>query len=137
MKIEYRFNDGTVSKIEVSDDIGEFILESRRKESNLDKKESRHDYSLDAVDFEGIEYADKETVEDVLSKKESQRKTEVFLTYLTDKQRNRIELLMDGCSYREIARIEGVDHKQVIKSIKAVREKFLKQGPQMGFEMSV
>lgn len=137
MKIEYRFINGDVSLEEVSDNIGEFILISRREESNLDKKESRYNYSLDSVEFEGIEYADKETVEDVLSKEDSHRKTEIFLACLTAKQRKRIELLMDGCSYREIARIEGVDHKQVMKSIKAVKTKFLKLGPQIGFEMSV
>ena len=52
--------------MEVSEEIGTVILDSRREESNLERKEQYHCYSLDAVKLEGMEMADKETPESVL-----------------------------------------------------------------------
>lgn len=56
MKIKYEFADGTVSEVEVEESIGAVIIESRRKEDNLARKERYHCYSMDAVQFEGDEY---------------------------------------------------------------------------------
>ena len=42
MKIKYEFATGDVTEIEVEDSIGEIILESRRLESNGDRKERYH-----------------------------------------------------------------------------------------------
>lgn len=63
MKIRYEFVDGTVSEVEVEESIGAVIIESRRKEDNLARKERYHCYSMDAAQFEGTEYADNETPE--------------------------------------------------------------------------
>ena len=38
MKIKYEFADGTVSEVEVSDEIGTVIIESRRDEHNGDRR---------------------------------------------------------------------------------------------------
>ena len=51
MKIKYEFATGDVTEIEVEDSIGEIILESRRLESNGDRKERYHCYSLDALQY--------------------------------------------------------------------------------------
>ena len=57
MKINYKFDNGDISAVEVSEDIGNIILEDRRKEENADRKWRRHcQYSIDALDFEGEEY---------------------------------------------------------------------------------
>ncbi len=56
MKIMYKFADGAKSEVEVSEDIGTVILDSRREESNRDKMEQRHCYSYDSNQFEGEEY---------------------------------------------------------------------------------
>ena len=63
MKIKYEFADGTVSEVEVEESIGEVIIEDRRLEDNLSRKERYHCYSLDAAQFEGAEYASEETPE--------------------------------------------------------------------------
>ena len=55
MKIKYEFVDGKISEVEVTEEIGSVIIESRRLEDNLARKERYHCYSLDAVDFEGSE----------------------------------------------------------------------------------
>lgn len=39
MKIRYEFADGTVSEVEVEESIGAVIIEDRRLEDNLDRKE--------------------------------------------------------------------------------------------------
>ncbi len=54
MKIKYEFADGTVSEVEVEESIGAVIIEDRRLEDNLARKERYHCHSLDAVEFEGM-----------------------------------------------------------------------------------
>ena len=48
MKIKYEFADGTVSEVEVEESIGAVIIEDRRLEDNLARKERYHCHSLDA-----------------------------------------------------------------------------------------
>ena len=61
MKISYTFANGENSEVEVNEEIGTFILDSRREEDNLGRKERYHCYSLDAAEFEGEDMADFET----------------------------------------------------------------------------
>ena len=102
------------------------ILDSRREESNLDRKERYHCYSLDAALYEGREYADPDTPETVLHREEEQRKIRELLNGLPEIQKRRLLLYAEGKSLREIARIEGVDHKAVKKSIEAAKKYFRK-----------
>ena len=60
MKINYTFANGETSDVEVNEEIGNLILDSRREESNQDRKERYHCYSLDAAVYEGGDYADGE-----------------------------------------------------------------------------
>ena len=53
MKINYTFANGETSDVEVREEIGNLILDSRREESNQDRKERYHCYSLDAAEYEG------------------------------------------------------------------------------------
>ena len=61
MKINYTFANGETSDVEVNEEIGNLVLDSRREESNQDRKERYHCYSLDAAVYEGRDYADGET----------------------------------------------------------------------------
>ena len=45
MKIKYTFANGEVSEVEVSEEIGAVIIDSRRKEENQARKERYHCYS--------------------------------------------------------------------------------------------
>ena len=49
MKITYEFDNGDVMTVQVSDEIGRWILASRRREAADDKYHHRYCYSLDAV----------------------------------------------------------------------------------------
>ena len=61
LTINYTFANGETSDVEVNEEIGNLILDSRREESNQDRKERYHCYSLDAVEYEGEDYADGST----------------------------------------------------------------------------
>lgn len=121
MKIKYEFADGTVSEVEVEESIGAVIIEDRRLEDNLSRKERYHCYSLEAADFEGMEYADGTTPEDDLMEQEFCRELQEVLEGLTDIQKQRVKSLTDGLSINEIARREGVAPNAVMKSVKGIR----------------
>lgn len=126
MKINYTFANGETSEVEVTEEIGNVILDSRRKESNLDRKERYHCYSLDAADFEGEDYADGDTLESLLEQMLDSRHIAELLDGLSEIQRRRLLLYAEGKSLREIARMEGVDHKAVKKSVEAAKKYFFK-----------
>ena len=126
MKIKYEFADGTVSEVEVEESIGAVIVEDRRLEDNLSRKERYHCYSLDAAQFEGAEYANNETPESLLVSDERRGELQEALEGLTEIQKERVSRLADGLSINEIARREGVAPNAVMKSVKGVREKLKK-----------
>ncbi len=126
MKINYTFANGETSDVEVSEEIGTVILDSRREESNLDRKERYHCYSLDAAEFEGEEYADGSTPETALLLQLENQHISETLDQLSEVQKRRLLLLAQGLSVREIARREGKDIKTVRESIDGARKKFLK-----------
>ena len=55
MKIKYAFLDGTVTEVEVSEEIGAVIIDSRKAEHAQDERHRYHCYSYDAIDYEGEE----------------------------------------------------------------------------------
>ncbi len=126
MKIKYEFADGTVSEVEVEESIGAVIIEDRRLEDNLSRKERYHCCSLDAAQFEGVEYADGETPETLLAAMEEDRHFYEAFRQLSKAQRRRILMLAGGMSVNEIARKEGVHHSVVSETISAARKKFKK-----------
>ena len=66
MKIKYAFLDGTMTEVEVSDEIGAVIIDSRKAEHAQNERHRYHCYSYDAIDYEGEEYGacDEYAVED-------------------------------------------------------------------------
>ena len=126
MKIKYQFANGDVSEVEVSEDVGSIIVDSRRKEDNLDRKERYHCYSYDAIDYEGEEYADPDTPDSLLERDELSKRVQSAMSHLSEIQVRRLTLFADGLSIREIARMEGVDHKAVSKSIESAKKVFAK-----------
>ena len=129
MIVTYRFADGETSQVEVSDEIGTMIIESRREEENAERDARRHCWSIDALPYEGLDYG----VTDELFAAETDaeqkaRMTEIIGLYrsLTDKQRGRLKLYAEGKTIREIAALEGVDIRAVHDSIRLAIKKFKK-----------
>lgn len=129
MKIKYKYITGEVAEVEVSDEIGIEIETSRRLESNGNRKERYHCYSLDTG-----KYADKsgdalrvEFGYDFGEQAESeQRLSDILSTFnkLTEVQRRRLLKHMKGMNVRDIAAEEGVHFTAVEESILAARKKF-------------
>lgn len=126
MKINYTFANGETSEVEVTEEIGNVILDSRREESNLDRKERYHCYSLDGTEFEGMEMAEDDTPETELFLQLENRHIAETFDRLSEVQKRRLLLLAQGLSVREIARREGKDIKTIRESIEGARKKFLK-----------
>lgn len=126
MKIRYEFVDGTVSEVEVEESIGAVIIESRREEDNLARKERYHCYSMAAAQFEGTEYADNETPETQMEREMDAERIAHALDGLSEVQRRRLLGFAEGKSMREIAREEKVQHRAVMKSIEGARKIFKK-----------
>ena len=88
-----------------------------------------HNYSLDGIKYEGGEYSyeDRNTLE---AQEENAFYSEM-LSVLSDVQKRRFLLLVQGLSMHQIADIEGVDYRAVYKSVEQSRKKlkeFLKKG---------
>ena len=134
MKITYKFADGTISEVEVSEDLGEFILESRRVESC--ECSSQHyycPYSIDQMLYEGMQVADGFDVDTYLIEKEEAllapieaKRVRAAFKRLTPVQKRRLHMLKNGLSLRRISQIEGVDIKTLRESIEGAKKKFLK-----------
>ncbi len=125
MKIKYNFINGESTEIEVDESIGTFILDSRRIEENLARKERYHCYSSDAA-WEGEDYADQDTPEITLLRKYENKRLASALDELTEVQKRRFIKFAEGLSIREIARQEEANFKSVHDSIEQARKKLKK-----------
>ena len=127
MKIKYTFDNGETIEVEVSEEIGTAYMEFNRREEAVNKKERRHCYSLDTIDYEGIDYCAPDFTEELYDDRE-ERDTRVRAAFsnLSSVQQRRIQLLADGLSIREIAKREGKNYRTVYDSIEAAKKKFLK-----------
>ena len=126
MKINYTFNNGENSEVEVNEEIGAVILESRRKEENLARKERYHCVSMENSEFEGVDFIDETTPETLLFEQIDTEHILETLDKLSETQKRRLLMLASGMSIREIAKSEGTDYRAVYDSIKQARKKFLK-----------
>ena len=126
MKINYTFNNGENSEVEVNEEIGAVILESRRKEENMERNRRRRCYSLDDVDFEGEDFADDRTPESLFMEQLYNEHIKETLDKLSETQRRRLLMLASGMSLHDIAKAERIDYRAVYDSIKQARIKFLK-----------
>ncbi len=126
MKVRYEFADGTTSEVEVSDELGTIIIDSRTAEESANRKESHHCWSLDAILYEGAKYRTNDDPAEKLKQEELHRRIRSVFSHLTEIQQRRILMLAGGMSEREIARREDKDFKTVHESIEAARKRFKK-----------
>lgn len=126
MKIQWNFADGTTSEVEVNEEFSNFITASRRKENSSERGHRRHCYSLDIIVYEGEEYGTSRLPEDEMITDEQRKHIDEALSHLTEKQQQRLLMLADGLSCREIARREGANFRTVYDSIEAGKKKFKK-----------
>ena len=126
MKINYTFNNGENSEVEVNEEIGAVILESRRKEENLARKERYHCVSMDNSEFEGVDFIDETTPEVMFMEQIDNEHIKETLNKLSEIQRRRLLMLASGMSISDIARQENRDFRTVYDSLEAAKKKFQK-----------
>ena len=124
MIIKYRFVTGEETEIEIPDDIGIVIRDSRRTEHANNEKQRYHSaFSLNNAGYEGCIFSSGGELIAQLIKMEENRECEEMLQQLTPIQRRRIEMLMSGMSIADIARSEDASFNSVKESIEAARKK--------------
>lgn len=126
MLIKYKFATGEVTEVEVSDEIGTVITASRKAEHALEERSRYHCYSLDAIDYEGIEYGEYDEYPTEDDSAERAKRIKAAFDQLTETQQRRLRLYADGKTLREIASLENASFQAVAESIEAARKKFLK-----------
>ena len=127
MYIPYKLADGSVVLVELKPDVAEFILKNDREMANADRKERDHvKYHLEALEYEGMEYADSDTPEDILIRQEEKEQLDDMLSCLTDTQLQRLTMKAEGMTLRQIAEAEGANVNAVRDSLLQVRKKLEK-----------
>lgn len=128
MIIKYKFVTGEVTEVEVSDEIGTIILDSRRKEHASNERHRYHAvFSLDDMDYEDKDYfSGVDNPEKAFMEKEFARKRKTMLSQLTPAQRRRFEMFEGGMTIAEIARAENAAFNSVKESIASAQKKLKK-----------
>ena len=98
MKIHYEFSDGISTDIEVSEEIGSVITESRRLERNLNERERSHCFSMELVNYEGTEFGFCDTYPILETDNELTEKINYAFSQLTDVQKRRLLMLASSMS---------------------------------------
>lgn len=126
MLIKLKDNDGRViQEVEVDDEFGEWYVEQERIEENA-KRRDRYwiTVSLDSSDYEGMWFADPSpTPAEICEREEEQRRVDEFKKILTPTQLRRLELLEEGNSLREVARLENTNLSAIQKTRDQIRKK--------------
>ena len=125
MKYIYEFADEEKTTCEVTEELAAVLAEMDRAEKTNEHSYRIHTYSLEETDYEGEAFGAWDEYDFGEPDPVAEHVHAAFAT-LTDVQKRRLLLYAAGKTYREIARIEGVDHKKIIKSIDLSRKKFQK-----------
>ena len=126
--IQYKFNDGSIKQVNVTDELYALHLELLQEEKRNHWKETRRHISLDYLMELGADFADGDG--DPLSaliEKTDDERIKNALSYLTDKQRALIEkVFYNDLSLREIARQTGVSHQALSQQLATIYKKLKK-----------
>ena len=128
MIIKYKFVTGEMTEVEVSDEIGTVILDSRREEHANNERHRYHTaFSFDDMTYEDKDYfSAAENPEEAFIRKEAAKQRKAMLSQLTPVQRRRFEKYEGGMSIAEIARSEKAAFNSVKESIESAQKKLKK-----------
>lgn len=124
MKIQYKFATETV-EIEVSDDLGNLVIDLDRQEYNINHKETRRHYSLDACQFEGADFAvEDEALEALFAEPTAAERLHVAIAKLKPEQQKLIRAIyFDGISVNDYAKLEGCTQSAISHRLQTARKK--------------
>ena len=133
MFIEYKLEDGSVAIVEATEDVAAFMSEEHRTTENKNRQYRYYaPYSIDALIYEGMDYADTDTPETIYlgyEEEDDDERMEKYLSSLSKVQRRRVEMRLEGKTIAEIARIENKDESSVRESIESAGKKLHKKFP--------
>ena len=127
--IQYKFNDGTIREISVTDELYALHLELLQEEKRNHWKETRRHISLEYLMEQGVDIADHDSGDPLsaLIEKTDDERIKTALSYLSDKQRSLIEkVFYNDLSLREIARQTGLSHQALSQQLATIYKKLKK-----------
>lgn len=126
MTIIYTFADGTTSVVEVSEEIGNVIIDFNRKEDSADRRHRRHDCSLEAYNVgDDLVASDEDIAADFIEKQDREQLYAAIQKLKPNQQDLISKLFFEGISQDEYARINGIT-KGAVSQRKEVAIKKLK-----------
>lgn len=126
--ITYKFNDGTTNTVEVTDEFFALYAEMGKTDMNNERREKRHQQSLDKSLVHGWDIPDPNSDIAVLAEQnEDKEALKNALEQLTEKQKTILTLFeIDGLSMHEIGRKLGLNKDMVrehyLSAIKKVKK---------------
>ena len=116
--IRYEFATGEIVQVEVTDEIAEFICESRRMEhANNERTRYHAAFSMDSDDYRCAQLISTKTPDDHIIELEERQHLFASMESLSEMQRKRVLLMADGRSIAEIARLQRTAYNSVKCSI--------------------
>lgn len=127
MKISYTFITGERTEVEVAEEVGTVIVDSRRAERANNERHRYHQaYSIDGMEYEGWEFTADGNPENGILRGELREGLRSALEQLTIVQQRRFLLYASGIPTAEIARREGASFNSVQESIRGHRKSCVK-----------
>lgn len=127
--IIYKFVDGTMNAVEVTEDIYLIHLELLQQEKRNHWKETRRHTSLYYFTDMGIDFEDKriDLFAEIVRKENAERVHKALLA-LSDKRRNLVQkFYYEEMTMRQIASQEGVSHTAISQRMKTIRKRLQKE----------
>lgn len=113
MKIKYTFATEIV-EVEVSEELGNIIVDLDRREYNTNHKETRRHCSLDALNLDDALIPSDDNVEAEVAAKDENRRLYAAIAQLSPRQQYLIrQVYFEGRKFTDIAREEGVDRTAI------------------------
>ena len=127
--IIYKFVDGTMNAVEVTEDIYLIHLELLQQEKRNHWKETRRHTSLYYLIENGIDFEDKsaDTLAIIIRRENTERVHKALLT-LSDKRRDLVcKVFYEEMTMRQIASQTGVSHTAISQRMKTIRKRLQKE----------
>ena len=127
--IIYKFVDGTMNTVEVTEEIYLIHLELLQQEKRNHWKETRRHISLYYLIENGIDFEDKsaDTLAIIIRRENIERVHKALLT-LSDKRRDLVrKFYYEEMTMRQIASQESVSHTAISQRMKTIRKRLQKE----------
>ena len=127
--IIYKFVDGTMNAVEVTDEIYLIHLQLTKEEISNNRRETRRHTSLYYFTDMGIDFEDKriDIFAEIVRKENAERVHKALLT-LSDKRRELVrKFYYEEMTMRQIASQTGVSHTAISQRMKTIRKRLQKE----------